>query len=102
MGIKARLLIVISLLVVTLVVLSGLIVFRNHLVREGVRAVEKTVYVYVTVTETVYGFLTETTTVKTVLTERTTVTVTGTVVTVTTGWRTDEGCLLYTSDAADE
>jgi len=94
-GIKARLLIVISLLVVILVVLSGLIVFRNYLVREGVRAIEKTVYV--TVTETVYGFLTETTTVKTVLTERTTVTVTGTVVTVTTGWRTDEGvsCILF-------
>lgn len=90
MRVKARPLLIASLLVAILIILSGFIVLRDYLARGEVKTV------YIMVTETLHSFLTETTTVKTVLTERATVTVTSTVTIMTTAWKTGEGasCIL--------
>jgi len=97
MKVDGKVSVILSLLIV-LLVLIGFAVFRDYFIQRGVESVEKTVYF--TVTETMYSFLFETTTVKTVLTEKTTVTVTSTVISITTAWKTGEGfsCIVFRSN----
>jgi hypothetical protein len=97
MKVNGKLSVILSLLIV-LLVLTGFAVFRDYFIQRRGESIEKTVYS--TVTATMYSFLVETSTVKTVLTEKTAVTVTSTVTSITTAWKTGEGfsCIVFRSN----
>jgi hypothetical protein len=98
MEVSRRFLTILSLLI-ALLILSGLVVYRNYSAAMDVRTIEKTTYI--TVTDTIYGVVTERTTIRTTVYVERTITLNNTVIIVTTVWKKEGGgdlCIVFRSD----